>query len=134
TSLARLDALDPLLARRARHVITENQRVLEAAAALRAADAAALGRLMNASHASMRDDYEISTPDIDTLVALMQEEPGVFGARMTGGGFGGSIVGISRAVDALAAAEHVAQRYCAATRRDARILLPLKIPYPGHAA
>lgn len=134
TSLPRLDALDPLLARRARHVMTENQRVLEAAAALRAGDPATLGRLMNASHASMRDDYEISTPDVDTLVALMQEEPGVFGARMTGGGFGGSIVGVSRAAGARAAAEHVVRRYCAATRRDARILLPLTIPYRGHAS
>ncbi|MUL37187.1 galactokinase [Gloeocapsopsis dulcis] len=79
------------LKRRARHVITENNRVLEAAQGV---SAKRFGELMNASHASQRDDYEVSVVAVDTLVAILQKTPGVFGARLTGGGFGGACVAL----------------------------------------
>lgn len=93
TDLSRLDRLPELLARRARHVITENARVQAAIGA----DAATFGQLMNASHASLQGDYEVSHPEVDRLVALLQAQPGVYGARMTGAGFGGAVVALVRA-------------------------------------
>ena len=93
---AELTALDPEMAKRARHVITENQRVLDAVQALNKGDISRLGQLMNASHLSMRDDFEITTPEIDYLVELAQSVIGTSGgARMTGGGFGGCIVALA---------------------------------------
>lgn len=84
--------------RRARHVVTEDDRVLAASDALSANDLVTLGRLMGESHASMRDDFEITVPAIDALVALAAEAIGADGgARMTGGGFGGAIVAVLRA-------------------------------------
>lgn len=80
--------------RRCRHVITENERVRRAAAALAAADAEQFGELMYQSHASLREDYEVSCKELDLLVALASGMPGVFGARMTGGGFGGCTVNL----------------------------------------
>jgi galactokinase len=93
--LAMLEAagLDIITLKRARHVVSENARTLAAAEALPRADLAALGALMRASHASMRDDFEISTPRIDALVAMANDALGdAGGARMTGGGFGGCVV------------------------------------------
>lgn len=88
-----LTALDPLVAKRARHVISENQRVLDAVKALQKGDITTLGKLMNQSHDSMRDDFAITIPEIDYLVELAQVAIGNSGgARMTGGGFGGCIV------------------------------------------
>jgi len=78
---------------RARHVVTENQRVLQFAGALRAGDAATLGSLLLASHASLRDDYEVSTPKLDLAVDLLLEH-GAIGARLTGAGFGGCVVAL----------------------------------------
>ena len=72
---------------------TENARVLEAA---QSSDAAQFGKLMNASHASLRDDYEVSTPELDLLVRWLQAEDAVFGARLTGAGFGGACVALCR--------------------------------------
>jgi galactokinase len=92
--------LPETLLRRARHVVGENARVIEAAAAFEARDFAAVGRLMNASHESLRDDYEVSCPELDLMVDLARRAPGVHGARMTGGGFGGCTVSL---VDAAAA-------------------------------
>ena len=87
--------LDPLVLRRARHIVTENQRTLDAADALAAGDLPRLGALMAASHASMRDDFEITVPAIDELVAIAQRAIGTEGgARMTGGGFGGCVVAL----------------------------------------
>jgi galactokinase len=87
--------LDALAFRRARHVITENQRTLDAASALRRDDRIALGHLMAASHASMRDDFDITLPAIDALVEMLQSAIGSEGgARMTGGGFGGAVVAL----------------------------------------
>src|SRR5262249_26845674 len=90
--LARIDALPTPLAGRARHVATENQRVLDTVAALRAGRLDALGPLLAGSHRSMRDDYEVSVAEIDLLVELATARSDVVGARLTGGGFGGSIV------------------------------------------
>jgi galactokinase len=93
----RAAGLDEVTRRRARHVITENARTLEAAEVMRRGDAVALGKLMDASHASMRDDFEISRSEMDTMVKLAQEHPSSYGARMTGGGFGGCAVALVRA-------------------------------------
>jgi galactokinase len=87
-------ALDPVVHRRCRHVIGEDDRVREAVEALRAGDLERLGRLMDASHASLRDDYQVSCPEVDVLVALARRVPGVLGARLTGGGFGGCTVNL----------------------------------------
>jgi galactokinase len=84
---------DPVLRRRARHVITENQRVLETAALLRRGQVTGVGRLLNKSHASLRDDFEISWPEADVAVDAAVEA-GALGARMMGGGFGGSVIAL----------------------------------------
>ncbi len=86
---------DPIR-RRCRHIVTENERTLSAASALRAGDLAEMGRLMYESHYSLRDDYEVSSPELDVLVELARGLDGVLGARMTGGGFGGSTVSLVR--------------------------------------
>lgn len=83
---------DERLRRRARHVVSENERVLAFAAALRDADHGSAGLLMNDSHRSLRDDFEVSTPALDALVERLQATPGVYGARLTGAGFGGCVV------------------------------------------
>jgi galactokinase len=80
--------------RRARHVVSENARTLEAAEAMQAGDARRLGRLMNESHVSMREDFEISTAALDAMVEIAQAAAGGHGARMTGGGFGGCVVAL----------------------------------------
>jgi galactokinase len=90
----RVGLLDMLLYRRAKHVVSGNQRVLDAVQALEASDAQALGLLMNQSHTSMRDDFEISREEMDQMVAIAQKQPGCYGARMTGGGFGGCAVAL----------------------------------------
>ena len=88
-------SLDAVTKMRARHVITENQRTLDAADALAKSDLATLGMLMAQSHASMRDDFEITVPPVDALVAMLQKAIGTQGgARMTGGGFGGACVAV----------------------------------------
>jgi galactokinase len=84
--------LPDLIYRRCRHIVTENARVLEAARALEAGDFGACGRAMNASHISMRDDFEITCPEVDMLAGLAQTVNGVYGSRMTGGGFGGCTI------------------------------------------
>jgi galactokinase len=88
--------LPPLIRARARHVVTENARVLRAAEALRTDDLQAFGRLMNESHASLRDDYAVSGPELDLMVGLAQAHGACFGARMTGGGFAGCAVALVR--------------------------------------
>ena len=98
---AALDAarqqMDPVVFRRARHVISENERTLQAARAIQASDWATAGQLMYASHASLRDDYQVSCPELDVVVEIAQEmgeAGGVIGCRMTGGGFGGCAVSL----------------------------------------
>ena len=123
--LGRVSRLPGVLARRARHIVTENQRVLEAVDALRAGDAPRLGTLFTASHVSMRDDYEISTPEIDALVGIADAHPAVHGARLTGGGFGGAIVILTGTGQGPAVAESVRSSYARQTGRDATVLVPV---------
>ncbi len=107
-------SLDPLIHRRARHVITEIARTLDAADAIAARDWSEAGRLMLASHASLRDDFEVSTPELDLLVELAQtigETGGVYGSRMTGGGFGGCTVSLVRTNAVHRVAQTIAEQY-----------------------
>ena len=122
--LADINALPDIAARRARHIVTENARVLEARTALKAADLQHLGALFAASHASMRDDYEISIPAVDLLVEIASRHDHVFGARMTGGGFGGAIVIAAAAGHATAIAENVSTAYSSESGHHAEILIP----------
>ena len=82
--------LDATARKRARHVITEDDRTVRAVEAMRCGDIAMLGRLINESHVSLRDDYEVSSHAFNSMVEAAQEHPACFGARMTGAGFGGS--------------------------------------------
>lgn len=91
---AQAGPLDELTRRRCRHVITENARTLQAAEAMKAGDAAKLGELMKASHTSLRDDYEVSCPELDAMAEIAQQLEGCYGARMTGAGFGGCAVAL----------------------------------------
>jgi galactokinase len=131
-TLADLDraALPPLLARRARHVISENDRVLRGRDFLKAGDARQFGLVMRASHASMRDDFEISTPEIDRLVEIADAQEGVWGARLTGGGFGGSIVALAEARVAAKAAANIAAEY--ARRISLRPVVLIPEPHDRH--
>ncbi|OLV17543.1 galactokinase [Deinococcus marmoris] len=92
TDISVVESLPSPLKERARHVVSENARVLEGLEA----DATQFGLLMNATHASLRDDYAVSHPLVDDLVALLQAQPDVFGARITGAGFGGAVVALVR--------------------------------------
>lgn len=91
---AREGELDPTIAKRARHVIMENARTLAAAAAMRNGNAAALGQLMNASHDSLRDLFEVTNDALNIMVEIAREQAGCYGARMTGAGFGGCAVAL----------------------------------------
>ena len=108
---ARADDLDAVTRRRARHVITENARTLRAVDAMRREDAAALGRLMNASHASLRNDFEVSSEALNAMVEAARAEDGCYGARMTGAGFGGCAVALIQADVAAPFAGQVAASY-----------------------
>jgi len=108
--LARLED-DALLHRRATHVVSENERVHQAVAAIKQGQWERLGALMIASHESLRDNFEVSCPELDLLVALSAAERGVYGARMTGGGFGGCIIALVEADRLEAVADGVSGRY-----------------------
>jgi len=90
------DRLPPTISKRCQHVVSENARVVEAASALTSGKLARLGDLMHASHVSLRDDFEVSCPELDGMVELALAQSGVVGARMTGGGFGGCTVNLVR--------------------------------------
>jgi galactokinase len=104
-------ALTDVLLRRARHVVTENERTREAVTVLESGKIERFGELMNASHVSLRDDYEVSCKELDTLVELAWKQPGTLGARMTGAGFGGCTVNLVRAESAEPFARAVADGY-----------------------
>ena len=87
-------AMEEVVLRRARHVLSENDRVQRAAEAMGRGDLAAMGRLMNESHQSLRDDFEVSTPTLDAMVESARGAPGCHGARLTGAGFGGCVVAL----------------------------------------
>ncbi|MFL6278781.1 MAG: galactokinase, partial [Vicinamibacterales bacterium] len=122
--LAAIGALPEPLNRRARHVVTENARVLAAVAALRTGDLAEVGRLFFASHASMRDDFEVSTPAVDALVDAARSVHSVYGARLTGGGFGGAIVAFTEPSSAIAAGEAIIVHQNRRFPNRARVLVP----------
>lgn len=109
SSVARIT--DPITRRRALHVVTEDQRTLDAAAAMQSGNMVELGRLMSESHASLRDDFEVSGPGLDQIVEAALAAPGCLGARMTGGGFAGCAVALvdARTVDEFTA--HVLSSY-----------------------
>jgi galactokinase len=88
--------LDPVLDRRARHVVLENRRVIDAVAAIEASDLESLGKLLSASHASLRDLFEVSSAELDALVDIEMSVPGVLGSRLTGAGFGGCTITLVR--------------------------------------
>jgi galactokinase len=123
--LARIERLPDPLGRRARHVVTENARVLQTVDALREGDLARVGSLFNASHDSMRDDFEVSVEEIDALVTFACSHAEVYGARLTGGGFGGSIIAATRSGAGARVAELTAAEYRAATGRTPTVLVPL---------
>jgi galactokinase len=115
-----VDVLPEPLRRRARHVITEDARVLEAVACLRAGDTVRLGKLLDASHESLRTDFEVTVTEVDRLVGIAQRDHDVLGARMTGGGFGGAIVALAKAGQGRAAATRIVDAYGA----PGRVLVP----------
>jgi galactokinase len=116
-----VEGLPEPLRRRARHVVLEDLRVLEAAGGV---SPERFGELMNASHDSLRDDYEVSIPELDQLVAALRAAPGVLGARLTGAGFGGACVALCRAGQARDAAQTALSNYNNKGRKG-RILIPV---------
>ena len=115
--------LPVVLAKRARHVVTENRRVLQTVEALRAGNLPRAGELFVQSHVSMRDDFEVSVPEIDVLVDAAVRVPGIYGARMTGGGFGGAVVALAEGTRARAAADEVAAAYARTTGHTATVVM-----------
>lgn len=111
------DRFEDVIYRRARHVVSENERVHKAAAAFRAGDFGYVGELMNESHWSLRDDYEVSGPELDQLTELLRDMPGVWGARLTGAGFGGCCVALVEASHVDAVIATLGPAYHAATGR-----------------
>jgi galactokinase len=108
--------LSPVVYRRCRHVVTENERVLQTVAALERNDLAEVGRLMNASHESLRDDYEVSSTALDVMVAAMRGVPGCYGARLTGAGFGGCAVALVAPGAEQTVADAIYEKYPKATQ------------------
>jgi len=113
--------LPEVIAKRCRHVASENSRVLEAASALERRDLETFGQLMRESHISLRDDYEVSCKELDLMVGLASDVEGVFGARMTGGGFGGCTINLVRSESADSFKQSVASEYLKATGREPEI-------------
>jgi galactokinase len=125
---AAADRLDPVARRRAEHVVHENDRVLRAVTALEAGDRAAVGELFAASHASLRDRYEVSSPELDAMVDIARGVPGVVAARMTGAGFGGCTVNLVEADAVEALSEAVLRDYPGRTG-----LTPMVLPVAATA-
>ncbi|MHB9025608.1 MAG: galactokinase [Armatimonadota bacterium] len=109
--------------RRCRHVVTENERVLQAVAAMEAGDIPLLGQLLNASHESLRDNYEVSCPELDIVVELARRQPGVYGSRMTGAGFGGCTISLVADEHAGAFAKNVSPAYHGQTGIEPQIYI-----------
>jgi galactokinase len=121
--LEKLNALPEILKKRAHHVITENARVFAAVDAIREKNLIRLGHLFQESHESMSKDYEVSLPEIDQLVALLSQEKNVYGARLTGGGFGGSVVAIAKKNTAREIAAKLAPQYEKTTGEKLSVLV-----------
>jgi galactokinase len=126
-ALARLDSLPEPLGRRVRHVVTENERVLTGVELFEVGDMEQFGKLMYASHESLRHDYEVSIEEIDLLIDLARSESDVYGARLTGGGFGGSVVMAARTGTASVVASRMAAVYQQRCGRVPTVLLPSQI-------
>lgn len=109
------ETLSPLIYRRCRHVVTENARVEKAAKMLQTNNLQAFGELMAESHRSLRDDYEVSSRELDMMVEIAGKQSGVYGTRMTGGGFGGCTINLIASEHAEAFRKHIAAEYRAAT-------------------
>lgn len=122
--LPRIARLAEPLGRRARHVLTEDQRVLDSIAALGESNVTWLGDLFLESHASMRDDFEVSVPEVDLLVEVARADANVYGARMTGGGFGGSVVILAHRGQGGQAGERIARVYAERSGRTPSLLVP----------
>jgi galactokinase len=120
---ARAHELPSVVRRRARHVITENARTLAAAQVLDSGDLTTFGQLMNASHASLRDDFEVSCRELDLLVEIARSVDGVYGARLTGAGFGGCILALAQHAAAEKVATAIYERYPPAAGREARVYI-----------
>ena len=105
----------PILYKRARHVVSENQRVKSAAHALQRHDIDGFGELMRSSHRSLRDDYEVSCRELDVMVEIAERQPGTYGSRMTGGGFGGCTINLVDAKKSDDFQNRVAEEYKSAT-------------------
>lgn len=117
-------ALDPVVRRRARHVVAEIERTSQAVAAIEVADLPALGRILAASHASLRDLFEVSVPPVDALVGVLQQAIGTRGgARMTGGGFGGAVVAVLPSADVPRVRAEVQARYSAPDGAPIQIMI-----------
>jgi galactokinase len=117
----RKGALPPVVAKRCAHVVYEDQRVLDAVAALERGDVSAFGQLMLQSHASLRDLYEVSSRELDAVVEIAQGQPGVYGARMTGAGFGGCAIALVQDAHAAALAARVKVEYPRRTGRTPNV-------------
>jgi len=117
------DRLTPTLYKRARHVVTENERVKSAAAALEQGDIGEFGELMRASHRSLRDDYQVSCLELEVMVEIADRQRGIYGSRMTGGGFGGCTVNLVELVHSAEFQHRVAEAYHSATGLCAEIYL-----------
>lgn len=115
--------LPPLLMKRAKHVVTEDQRVLKAVKAIKEKDISHLGHLFYESHKSMQEDYQVSIPEIDLLINLARKNRNVYGARLTGGGFGGSIVALTKKSFKQAIAEEMISAYEKETGGKATLLV-----------
>ncbi len=122
-TLEQLDRLPDLLRRRATHIVGENERVWRALDLLASGDGAGLGALLNESHESSRVNFENSTPELDQLVEIAREIPGVLGARLTGGGFGGATVTLCLAERAPEIASELSRRFDAASGSRSRALV-----------
>lgn len=121
----RLAKRSATLARRVRHVVSENERVRAFVAALTAEDLARCGALIDASHASLRDDFEVSTEELDVLSDTLRSQPGVYGARLVGAGFGGSVLALADAGRGAEAARAAAEQYRSRTGRTGQVVMPV---------
>ena len=117
--------LSDVLRRRVRHVVSENRRVIETVSAFKNHDLGKAGELFRASHASLRDDFEVSTSEIDKLCLLAERVQGIYGIRLTGGGFGGAVVALADAPRARAAAEALVNAYRNTTGRPGTVVVPV---------
>ncbi len=127
-TLGDVDRLAPqnaTLARRVRHVVSENERVRAFVAALRTGDLDRCGALVDASHASLRDDFEVSIPELDALADALRAQRGVHGARLVGAGFGGSVLALADAGRATDAARVASEQYRSRTGRIGHVVMPL---------